>query len=263
MDQALSGWRFRGLQAGAWVVLAFLFLPLLVVIPVSLSDQSYLSLPRHGLSLQHYDKVFGDPAWRASIGLTAALSAVSALIATVLAGMAAIACWRFRGPGAWALRALVMAPLVVPSIVSALGFYQMWAKLGLLDTYAGVVIANVVQTIPYAFTAVSASLLLLDPQLEKAARNLGATQFGAIWTVVVPATRAGIFSGMLFAFVYAWDEVVVQLFITSRGVRLLPRLIWEGLQDTVDPAIAVIASCLTVLTAVLILAMGWAQNRKK
>ena len=254
-------WRWTGLQVGAWCVLAFLFVPLLTVVPVSLSDQRFLSLPHDHLSLQHYARVFRSPVWLASIGQTALVAVTASAIATTLGGMAAIACWRFRGPGAWLLRALVLAPLIVPSIVSALAYYQLWARLGILDTWTGVIAAYALQTLPYAFTAISAALLLLDPRLEQAARNLGASQLAAVLTVILPAARAGILSGFLFAFVYVWDEVVVQLFITSRGVRLLSRLIWEGLQDTVDPAIAVIASTLTLLTALAILAIGWLQER--
>lgn len=248
--KATLAWRL--LQAGAWIVLAFLFVPLLVVIPVSLTDQSFLSFPRDGISFMHYVRVLSDPVWRHSIAVTGAVAAGAASLATLLGGLAAIACWRFPGNRSNFVRAMVVAPLVVPTIVSALGYYQLWARLGLLDTYTGVVIANTVQTLPYTFAAIAASLLLMDRRLEEAARNLGARQLTAIWTVLVPSAKPGILSGFLFAFVYAWDEVVVQLFITSRTVRLLPRLIWEGLQDTVDPAIAVISACLTLATALVL-----------
>lgn len=253
-------WPWIGLKAVAWLVLAFLFLPLLLIIPASLSDQSHLSLPRNGLSVRHYAKVFQDPVWLAAIGQTLFVALAAASAATVLGGLAAIACWRTPGKWAWALRGLVLLPLIVPPIVSALGFYQLWASLKLLDTYAGVIIAFTIKTVPYTFTAVASSLFLLDVRLEQAARNLGASRWSAIMTVVVPAARPGILSGLLFAFVYVWDEIVILLFISSREIRLLSRLIWEGLQDTVDPAIAVVSATLTILTAIAILVLGFIQR---
>lgn len=257
---ALIDWRWRGLQGLAWLVLAFLFLPLLIVIPVSLSDQSYLSLPRAGLSLQHYVRVAGNAAWMQSIVQTAAVAATVAILSTIVGAMAAIACWSSTNKWTGALQVLALTPLIVPPVVSGLGFYQLWAKLSLLDSYTGVILAFTIKTLPYTFTTISASLSLLDVRLTQAARNLGANQATAILTVVVPAALPGLLSAMLFAFVYVWDEVVILLFISGRKIRLLPRLVWEGLQDTVDPAIAVIATGLIVLTGIAILAFGLLQR---
>ncbi len=256
-------WRWRGLQILAWLVLAFLFLPLLIVIPVSLSDQSYLSLPRSGLSLQHYARVAGNAAWLQSIAQTALVATTVAVLSTIVGAMAAIACWTSSNRWTLALQTLALTPLIVPPGVSGLGFYQLWAKLDLLDSYTGVLLAFTIKTLPYTFTTISASLSLLDIRLTQAARNLGANQATAILTVVVPAALPGLLSAMLFAFVYVWDEVVILLFISSRKVRLLPRLIWEGLQDTVDPAIAVIATGLIVLTGLAILAVGFLQRETR
>jgi putative spermidine/putrescine transport system permease protein len=259
-DLSLIDWRWRGLQCLAWIVLAFLFLPLLIVIPVSLSDQSYLSLPRSGLSLQHYAKVAGDPAWLQSIAQTALVATTVAILSTIIGAMAAIACWSIANRWTTALQTLALTPLVVPPVVSGLGFYQLWAKFDLLDSYTGVLLAFTIKTLPYTFTTISASLSLLDVRITQAARNLGANQAMAILTVTVPAALPGLLSAMLFAFVYVWDEVVILLFITSRTIRLLPRLVWEGLQDTVDPAIAVIATGLIVLTGIAILAASLLQR---
>jgi putative spermidine/putrescine transport system permease protein len=256
----LIDWRWRGLQVLAWLVLAFLFLPLLIVIPVSLSDQPYLSLPRSALSLQHYARVAGSAAWMQAIGQTAIVAALVAVFSTVVGAMAAIACWSASNRWTLALQTLALTPLIVPPVVSGLGFYQLWAKLNLLDSYTGVLLAFTIKTLPYTFTTISASLALLDIRITQAARNLGANQATAIATVLVPAALPGLLSAMLFAFVYVWDEVVILLFISSRKVRLLPRLIWEGLQDTVDPAIAVIATGLIVLTGLAILAVALLQR---
>lgn len=249
------------LQGSAWILLAFLFLPLLVVIPVSFTDQSYLSLPQHALSLRHYQAVLADPTWMWALGQTLVVAILSAALATVAGGMAALVCWQSKNDLTWLLRGLVLAPLVVPTVVSGLGFFNLWAWLGLLDTYTGIIITYAILTIPYTFTTISASLLLFDPRVEQAARNLGASPAVAILTIIMPAARAGLLSGFLFAFVYVWDEVVVLLFVSSRKIRLLSRLIWEGLQNNVDPSIAVVSTLLTVVTAAAIILIGIAQFR--
>jgi putative spermidine/putrescine transport system permease protein len=95
---------------------------------------------------------------------------------------------------------------------------------------------------------VSASLANFDLRLEQAARNLGASLGQTIFRVIVPCVLPGILSGALFAFVHAWDEIVVLLFITSRRVYLLPRAIWNGINDNVDPTIAAIATLMILVT---------------
>lgn len=240
----------------AWLALAFLFLPMLVVVPVSLTDQTYLSMPQEALSLQHYRRVFTDPTWLSAIAQTTFVATVSALLATVIGGLAALAAARAGDWRASAIRALALMPLIVPTIVSGLGFYRSWAWLGLLDSYTGVVLAFTITATPYVFTTVGASLSLFDLRLEQAARNLGAGPVRAIWAVVLPAVLPGALSGFLFAFVYVWDEVVILLFITGRNVRLLQRLLLQGLQDNIDPTIAVFATVLIALTATAVLLAG-------
>lgn len=239
--------------AGAWMVLGFLFLPLLVVIPVSFTDQSYLAMPQQHWSLQHYERVFAQEKWLISIGQTVFVASASAILATVLGGLAAIAAWRTSGWKTWTIRSLMLFPLIVPTVVSGLSFYRAWAWLGLIDSYLGVIIAYTVTAVPYVFTTVTASLALFDRRLEQAARNLGAGPARAIWRIVLPAAMPGVLSGLLFSFVYVWDEVVILLFITSRNIRLIQRLLLQGLQDNVDPAIAVFATALIGLTALAVL----------
>jgi len=138
----------------------------------------------------------------------------------------------------------------VPSIVHALGFYQVWAQLGLLDSYAGLIIAHAMKGTPYVVISVSAALANVDLRLEQAARNLGATATQALWKVIIPSARPGMLAGSVFAFALSWDELVVTLFITSRNVYTLPRKIWDGIQDNINPAIAAVASILIVLTVI-------------
>jgi putative spermidine/putrescine transport system permease protein len=237
MSARLAGWRFGIVLAIAWTLLFYLVAPMFIVVPVSFTDQRYLSLPQHALSLEHYRNIVGDNFWFSSIWKSFLVSCASTTVATTLGTLAAIGCWRIASRFSELARALLLLPLVVPTIVHALGFYRTWIDLGLLDSYPGVILAHIITSLPY-----------FDLRLEQAARNLGASLSQTIFRVIVPCVLPGILSGALFAFVHAWDEIVVLLFITSRRVYLLPRAIWNGINDNVDPTIAAIATLMILVT---------------
>ena len=164
----------RGMQGAAWAVLLFLLLPMAVVLPVSLTDRRYLSLPQDGLSLQHYANLLHSADWQSSIGQSLLVATLSMAGATVLGTLCAIGCWQAGTRWAKVVGALMLVPIVVPTIVYALGLYRFYARLGLLDTLTGVVLAHTVTGIPYVVVIVSAALAGLDARLVPAARSLGA-----------------------------------------------------------------------------------------
>lgn len=246
----------------AWTVLAFLVLPMLVVVPVSLTPERYLSLPHGTLSLTHYAALYTDPSWGHSILHSLIVASVAAALAIFFGTAAAIGCWRVGNRWASLARTVMLAPMIVPAIVHALGFYRVWTAWGLLDTFPGLIIAHAEKGLPYVLITVSASLANFDPRLEQAARNLGASTGQTIRHVIVPGILPGMLAGGFFAFTLSWDEIVVTLFITSRHVYTLPRRIWDGIQDNIDPAVAAVATILMLLT-LLMLAGHFALRRRR
>lgn len=244
----IGNWRFGVLLAIAWTLLVYLVAPLLIVAPVSVTDQRYLSMPQHALSLQHYVNIFGDNFWLSSILQSVLVASVSTVAAVILGTLCAIGCWRLASGASGFVRMIMLLPLIVPGIVHALGFFRMWIDLDLLDSFPGVILAHIVTSLPYVVITVSASLANFDVRLEQAARNLGASLSQTVRMVIVPCVMPGVLSGGIFAFVHAWDELIVLLFITSRQVYLLPRAIWNGINENVDPTIAAIATLLILLT---------------
>ncbi len=239
------------LLAGAWLVLAFLVLPMTVILPVSLTDQRYLSLPKETLSLQHYRAFFGDPVWLSSLLQSLGIALCSAAASSVIGTLCAIGCWRLGGSLASAIRLLLLAPLIVPTIVQAVGMYRLWAWLGLYDSYPGVILAHVIIGLPYVAITVSAALSTVDAKLEQAARSLGASTGQTIRLVILPNIVPGLLSGALLAFASSFDELIIALFLTSRAIATLPKRIWEGIQVDIDPTVAAAAMCLILLTLVL------------
>ncbi len=248
--------------SAACAILLFLLLPIAVVLPMSLTDQRTLSLPQHGLSLQHYRSLVGSPAWRASIGTSALVAAASAMIAVVCGAACAVGCWRVGTRLARWVAAAMLLPLLVPTIVYALGLYRLYAWLGLLDTHLGVVLAHAVTGLPYVVLLVTTALTGMDPRLEPAARSLGAGPGQVLVRVLVPLLRPALLSSALLAFVHSWDELVLVLFVAGRRVMTLPRRMWDGINDTLDPSLAGVAVLLIAVSVVLLtLGSVWRRNR--
>jgi putative spermidine/putrescine transport system permease protein len=245
---------FGAALALAWFVAVYLVAPLVMVVPISFTDRRFLSMPQDGLSLQHYANILNNPVWLSSIWQSLIVSVAAAVIAVVLGTMASIGCWRIASHRSEMVRGFLLMPLFVPSIIHALGMYRMWIDLGIIDSFAGVILADVLTAIPYVIITVSAALANFDSRLEQASRSLGATTSQTIRWVILPNIRAGVISGALFAFVHSWDEIVVLLFIAGRKVKLLPRAIWDGINDQVDPTIAAIATILIAITIAVLIA---------
>lgn len=248
-------WRSVIVPALAWMVLLFFMAPSLVVFPLSLSDTPYLSLPRHGLSLTHWINLFTSEAWLRGIGQSTLIAVAATSIAVTFGTLCAIGCWRLASTLSEIVRGFMLLPLIVPTIVYALGLYRLYVDLHWLGSYTGVIIAHAVIGIPYVVITVSASLVNFDPRLEQAARNLGASNVQTLRMIVMPCILPGIISGAIFAFVHSWDEIIIVLFIASRNIVTLPRMIWNGLRESLDPTIAAVAAALICFTVVLLVPM--------
>jgi putative spermidine/putrescine transport system permease protein len=262
MNKRRSSLNFAIALCTAWTALVFLVLPMLVVVPVSLTPKRYLSFPTDHVSFEHYVDLIKDPSWLASIAHSLIVAGSSAAIAILTGTLAAIGCWKTASRWSEVARAIMLAPMIVPPIVHALGFYRVWSAFGLLDTFPGLIIAHAAKGMPYVLITVSAALANFDPRLEQAARNLGASMGQTIRWVIVPAVMPGVLAGGFFAFILSWDEIVVTLFITSRHVYTLPRRIWDGIQENIDPAVGAVATILTLITF-FILAVHFALERRR
>lgn len=243
----------RGLRLAAWLTGIFMLLPLVAVIPVSFTPKRFLSLPKGDWSLRHYIALFSDEEWLASIGDSVIIALASSVIATVLAASFALGLW-FRQPryGA-ALVGLALLPMAVPPVVSAVIIYFLEARLGLIDTYSGLILTHVVMVTPFAVIVMMTATARLDKSLELASRNLGASQIQTTFLVVLPNLKFGLFSAWFLSLVLSWEEIAVTLFVSGIDVITLPKRIWDGLRLNVDPIIAAVSVLLMVVTTAAII----------
>ena len=246
----------------AWVLLLFLFLPVLVVIPVSLTDKTYLSLPTDGISLDHYRALL-DPAngWTASFANSLVMAVTAATLATGIATAFAVGAWMRSGWWPSTVRIALLSPLIVPPIIYAVGMVRVLSRLHLLDTFLGVLAVHVILSLPMALLAVAASLSNLDERMVRAARSLGARPMTIFGRVIVPNILPGMTAAAALSFIGSWDEITVTLFITARRFVTLPRRIFTSIEDSIDPALAAITTVLLVLTILALLARSLLKTR--
>ncbi|MDH4566518.1 ABC transporter permease [Pseudomonas sp. BN414] len=244
----------------ATVAMAFMLFPLLTVIPVSFTSKRYLSMPNGNWSLRHYEALLGNPEWMASILQSLGIAFATSLIATALAVSFSLGIWYLRSRLATVLIGLVLLPMAIPPVISALVLYFMETNLGRIapgfgyDTIPGVIIAHVVMVVPYGVVTMLVALSQIDRRIELASRNLGASLMQTTFLVVMPNLKLGIASTALLSFALSWEEVAVTLFITSVDVNTLPRRIWGGLRDNVDPSVAAISVLLIGVTLLVLCA---------
>jgi putative spermidine/putrescine transport system permease protein len=255
------GW--NTVRFSAWAALLFLVLPALIALPVSLTPKRYLSMPSDALSLRHYANLFGSAEWLSSIWQSTVIAIGAAAIATVLGTLCAVGLWRISSRASEVLRGFLLMPLIIPPIISAMAFYRAWVKLGMLDSYAGVILAHAILAAPMVLLTVSASLANFDPRLEQASRNLGASLGTTLKRVILPSIRPGILAGAVFAFILSWDEIVVALFIAKFRIFTLPRRMWDGIRENTDPTVAAAAVVLITVTIVALALSALLARRAK
>jgi putative spermidine/putrescine transport system permease protein len=156
---------------------------------------------------------------------------------------------------------LLISPMIIPVVVVAVGFYLVFAPLGLTNSYAGVVLAHAALGTPFVVITVTASLLSFDRNLLRAAAGLGAASWTAFRRVTLPLVSPGVATGAIFAFATSFDEVVVILFIGGPAQRTVPRQMWSGIREAIDPSILAIATLLIVFAIALFVTINWLRGR--
>lgn len=251
----MTAWRPGPVSlAAAALVSLFLLMPLMAVVPISLTPARFLSMPSGEISFRHYQALIDNPAWGQSILLSIRIGLVTSLLSTTIALAFSLGIWMFQPRFGAVLVGFVLLPMIVPPVVSAVTLYFLLTSLSGLtgivgyDTWLGVTLAHVVMTVPFAVVLILVSLAQFDRRIDLAARGLGASVSQRAFRIVIPNIRFGILTAALLTFVLSWEEIGVTLFITSVNAITLPRLMWMGLRDNIDPAIAALSVILILIT---------------
>jgi len=244
-----------------FAVLAFLVLPILIIIPISFTAGNLLVFPLPGLSLRWYQSIISGDAWIDAAKNSLFIGLASTTLSMVLGTLAASGLSRMNFALKPVIIGLILSPLLIPIVITAVGMYFHFADIGLSGTYLGLILAHTVLAVPFVVITVLASLEGFDNNLLRAAATLGAPPLKAFRRVTLPIIFPGIASGGLFAFVTSFDEIVVTLFLAAPTQRTLPRQIFSGVREYVSPGIAAVATLLIVLSALLLLAVQLLERR--
>lgn len=233
------------------LVFVFLLAPILVIIPISLSSGSLLNYPLPGISLKWFEVIFTPYPWMLALENSVVIASVTTILATVLGTLAAYGLTSVEFRMKPLLMALLISPMMVPLVITALGAYFLFARVGLAGTFAGMILAHTVLAVPFVVITVTATLQGFDRNMVRAAQSLGAKPLNAFFGITLPLIMPGVISGAIFAFVTSFDEIVVALFIASPAQFTLPRQLFSGLRDNLDPSIVAIATLLIVVSICL------------
>lgn len=257
-----------GIALYACLVLVFLIMPILVIAPLSFNAQPYFSFTQGMLrldpdaySLKWYREIFDNPNWMLAVRNSFFIGIVATLLAVALGTLAAVGMTSPYMPARRLIMAIMLSPMIVPVIIIAAGMFFAFSRYDLVGTFTGLIIAHTVLGIPFVLISVSATLSGFDTSLYRAALNLGASPLRAFRDVTMPLIRPGIFSGGLFAFVTSFDEVVMVIFLAGPGQRTIPRQMFAGLREQINPTILAIATALILVSILFLVSIELLRRR--
>ncbi len=261
---------YYGLRVTAALVLLFLMLPILVIIPLSFNAEPYFTFTKEMLtfesgaySMRWYAEILDNEKWLLAIKNSFYIGFLSAAIATALGTCAAVGLTNPKMPFQRLIMAVLLSPMIVPVIITAAGMFFFYSKLNLAGSFLGVIIAHAALGTPFVVVTVNAALSGFDYSLVNASLGMGAKPFYTFMKVIFPLIRPGVISGALFAFVTSFDEVIVVLFMAGPEQTTIPRQMFSGLREQINPTILAVATVLVVLSALLLFTLEFLRARSE
>lgn len=238
-----------------WVVLVLLFLvaPIVIIAVISFDASSVLVFPPSHWSSRWYERFLLSAEWRHSLWVSVQVALLTMVLATTIGFLAALALIRGRFRNKMVIYGLLLTPMIVPNIISAIAFYITFTKWGASGSIVGMALGHTVLALPIVVIILTSSLQSLDERYENAAFSLGAGHWYTMRRVTLPLAAPGLISAALFAFLASFDELLIALFLGGLHTETLTVRIWNSLSLQVEPTIAAVSTC---LITVVILALA-------
>jgi putative spermidine/putrescine transport system permease protein len=251
----------RGKAWFIWLVTGFcvvtLSLPTLIIIGASFTAGEIVQFPPSGFSLRWYGELWGMTSFKQAFWRTLYVSVVCTIISVPVGVLAALAMTRWRIRFRSAVQVYLLLPFTIPLVVSGIGMMVFFGEMRVLGALWPVGLGLCAINLPFMIWAVSASAAALDPELENAAANCGATPVQVFFTVTLPAVTPGIITGALLMFILAFNEFLVSLFLTDSRTVTLPVQIYNSIRSVITPDLAAVS----VVYILIALAAVWALDR--
>jgi putative spermidine/putrescine transport system permease protein len=242
------------LTAIATVILLFLALPIVVIIVTSFSNNAFAAFPPEVWTLNWYKALFADGSkWPAALSLSALVACLSTLFSLIIGVTAATALTRSELPLRSAVYALVLGPLLIPQIVTALGLFLLFEPAAMLGSPIAIALGHTVLASPIAVLILIATLRGIDERLEDAAASMGAGRLTIARRITFPLAAPGMIAAAIFSFITSFDEFYISQFLSSVDTVTLPVQIYNSLTFDIDPSVTAISA---ILIAFAILALG-------
>ncbi len=240
------------------LMLVLMYIPLVVTVVYSFNE-SKISTVWGGFSLKWYAELFHQRDLMEALMNSVILAVLSGTLAIIIGTLAAVGMTKTTCRFNKIISYLSTLPLMIPEIILGMVFLALFSLMGLSFGMVTLVIAHTAFCIPYIFIMVSARLIGMDPELEEAARDLGASQIRTFFDIILPLIMPAILSGELLAFAMSFDDVVISIFVTGPKVNLLPVKIYTKMKTGVTPEINALATLMLFTTAIIV----WLTESKR
>ncbi|MFI4994498.1 MAG: ABC transporter permease [Hyphomicrobiales bacterium] len=241
---------------GGYCLLIYLFLlaPIFVVVAASFNAGAFLTFPPQGLSLRWYVTFFENEVFMRAIGTSLWVALVATVISGAIGTAAAIYAVRFAGRLKEAVRLAMLAPLLLPEVLTAIALLFFAYAIGIgTRTFVGMIAGHVLITLPFVFINVSAALESFDPVWDLAARSLGAGRLTRFRRIMLPLIKSGVIAGCLFAFIVSFDTFTISFMLKGVGMSTLPIQLFDYLRTNFTPEAAAVSSISVALTVAVVL----------
>lgn len=266
-----SGMKLVNALCGWWtiIVLGFLYLPIALLIAYSF-NKSRLNIEWQGFTFEWYREMISNEPLMRTLKNSLIIAGFTTVLAVVLGTTGAWLLYRYRYRFKRLWETLLFIPMAIPEVIMGVSFLVLFAAIepsvnSFLDSILGAsdearfgrgflttIIAHVTFCFPFVLIAVQARLADVDPNLEEAAMDLGATPLRAFWKVMVPYLMPGIISGALMAFTLSMDEVIVTYFVAGPESKTLQLEIYDHVKRGINPMLNAVSAVFIVATAVLV-----------
>ncbi|WP_202951120.1 ABC transporter permease [Synechococcus sp. PCC 7336] len=250
--QHRSSWMNAGLVVGlvgfSILLLLAMLWPLVYVFWISFTPSNFLRPPVREWSLRWYQSFFQNPQWTMGLKNSLIVAAMTVFGSLASGGCSALAVTRFHFRGAKLLSGALLLPLFVPAVVLAMALLPFVHKLGIWGSHFSLAAAHSLWSVPVVFLVIRSALEDLNPDLEAAARGLGASPLASFRRVTLPLIAPAVMVGATMAFILSLNEVVVALFLSTPAIETLPKVIWPNLLYTLTPLVAAASSITMALT---------------
>jgi len=231
--------------------------------PLSFNAESFFTYPMPGFSLQWYIDFFTNDRWTLALRNSIVVAAAVTTLATALGTLAALGLSRTNFPYREVFMSLLISPMVVPLIISAVGMYFFYTRIGVSNSLPGLILAHTALATPFVVIVVTATLSGFDYSLVRAGASLGAPPTTVFFKVILPLILPGVVSGALFACVTSFDESTVVLFLAGPEQRTLPKQMFSGIREMISPTITAAATILILFAIIMLTTVELLRRRSE